>query len=173
MSTQIVCFVCLSQVLTDMAPVILVAILHGNYELVRFLLEAGTNVNEVMDGTTALVLATEAGDKRMVEVLLDYGARINFSGGGRTALIAACQLGYNDLIHVLLRRGARVNKSDCNGTSPLGHMVHCHHDPYNISMLLLKHGANPNQVGAHGSPLMSVCRGREDKKTVIFSCKRW
>ena len=86
------------------------AVLYGDTESVRMLLDSGANVNVRNDaGATPLMWAVNSLEK--TRLLLDRGADLNArSEDSRTALlIAAGQFGSRDVVKFLLDRGADIS----------------------------------------------------------------
>ena len=95
------------------------AIQNGRTEIVKRLIEEGTNVNEtVHDGwdrylspqRTPLMVACDKGFTEIVSLLVDKGADVNVKDKWkRTALMFACQGGYTEIVNILLEKGADTN----------------------------------------------------------------
>ena len=95
------------------------AIQNGRTEIVKRLIEEGTNVNEtVRDGwdrylspqRTPLMVACDKGFTEIVSLLVDKGADVNVKDKWkRTALMFACQGGYTEIVNILLEKGADTN----------------------------------------------------------------
>ena len=95
------------------------AIQNGRAEIVKRLIEEGTNVNEtVHDGwcpssspqRTPLMVACDKGFTEIVSLLVDKGADVNVKDKWkRTALMFACQKGYIEIVSILLCKGADTN----------------------------------------------------------------
>ncbi|KAF8537809.1 ankyrin repeat-containing domain protein, partial [Trichophaea hybrida] len=89
-----------------------VAALKGNFKVVDWILNRGTNINtRDSGGRTALHLADEV---RMAEHLLDYGADVDTKdNAGSTALhLAAGDKGKRSVVELLLDRGANFELED-------------------------------------------------------------
>ncbi len=91
--------------------------LNAQHEIVRLLLDAGSDVNaKGNDGKTALIIAAIKGDTTIVEMLLDKGVEINDTDEeGSTALMFAVANGYKQTVKVLLN-----NKADGRARSKKG-----------------------------------------------------
>lgn len=94
------------------------AIQNGRTDIVKRLIEEGTNVNEtVSDGKgsaspqrTPLMVACDKGFTEIVSLLVDKGADVNVKDNyNRTALMFACQKGHIEIVSILLRKGADTN----------------------------------------------------------------
>lgn len=88
------------------APLVL-AVLNGNEELVKLLLDKGAQINErhPKDGTTALMWAANTGEKRLVQLLMDRGADLSIRAlDGWTAGEAARMAGHHEIAKMLERQ---------------------------------------------------------------------
>ena len=93
---------------------------HGNTNLVKTLLQAGAEVDQVVEGDLI------------------------------TALEYACFYGHDSMVKVLLKNGSKPNGIDKYGKAtgiPLAEAVKRHHG--NIVKMLLLHGADPNMDDCH------------------------
>ncbi len=85
---------------------------RGNTDIVRYLLDAGVEVNAVdYAGKTALILASDRGHIDTVRFLIEAGADININHSG-TALTAAADGGHLEIVQMLIQSGANVNLKD-------------------------------------------------------------
>lgn len=116
-------------------PKLVKAVVKGNIELVKELLDFGVSSNTRDKGLikhfknpSVLMLASYYGFSDIVDILLYYRARIDFvDGDGKTALahaiLGANRLrivaGYSDIVDKLLLAGANVNWKTKNGDTPL------------------------------------------------------
>jgi ankyrin repeat protein len=82
---------------------------NGQIEVMRYLLDAGADINAVApNGTTALMMAVRGGHAAAVDLLLSRGADVNKrNDSGATALAWARRGGFEDIEKVLTQRGAR------------------------------------------------------------------
>ena len=99
------------------------AMIHGNWDLVGYLLE-NSNHDRALDlvGTSPLISAVRFSDSiELIVKLLDSRADVNHADGkGRTALLHSVNAGSIDLVKVLISRGANVHISENhNGATPL------------------------------------------------------
>ncbi len=97
------------------------AVISGDVETVRALLDAGADVEaRTEDGHTALMLAAAGSHEGIVRMLLDAGADVNARDEkGWTALMWPAFLGHEGIVRALLDAGADVNARDNEGYTPL------------------------------------------------------
>lgn len=116
------------------------ALLWGQYNIARFLIEKGADVNR-MSPNGALPLHTAAGkDTAMTQYLLDHGADINKEEAyGQTALHKAVFSSNLGTVTLLIERGANVNARNSEGFTPLNGNISA-----DITNELIKHGADVN-----------------------------
>jgi ankyrin repeat protein len=96
---------------------------NGYVEIVRFLVEAGANVNAKTksDGETPLISAATDGYVQTVKSLLDKGAEVNLrtTQNGLTPLMLSANRGHAEVVRLLLERGADPNIKDKSGNDAL------------------------------------------------------
>ena len=93
---------------------------QGDVSEVRKELAAGTNIEAVWEGKTALMWAAREDRVPVVEFLLSRGAQPNTRGaGGSTALYHATVEGNVESVRLLLAKGADINAPDNRGVIPL------------------------------------------------------
>lgn len=107
------------------------ALMHASFsgetEVVRVLLDAGADVNYLVEGDAALGVAAIAASVDTVQVLLDAGANVNVRlAVGSTPLWLASARGPankrrpdTEVINALIQAGADVNASAEDGRTPL------------------------------------------------------
>jgi ankyrin repeat protein len=92
----------------------------GECNVVLEMIAQGLDVGEVVDGTTALIVAVKAGNRSECLALLDAGVTIDVpTSYGETALIAAVVARDMEMVKILIERGAAVNARDKFGWSAL------------------------------------------------------
>lgn len=139
---------------------LVVAVIYSREELIRSILEAGADPNQVStDGSTALTEAAYKGILSIIELMLKYGAKVDLpqKQGWTPVLFAVNQNNY-PATKLLIKNSANVNKKNDKGATPLqlasmnGHTA--------ITRLLLEHGANPDLQDNDGkTPLMLAALG--------------
>lgn len=114
------------------------AILDGDLNVVRFLLERGVNVDRnIVGGKTALMEASRLGYLNIVRLLLDWRANPNKQDqDGDTPLIYASRHRHSNVISSLLRIGADPNILNKSGRTPLSIAVN-NSDQESIRLLAL------------------------------------
>ena len=97
---------------------LMVASGRGQYDVVKFLLEKGAQVDFLDEyGKSALMLASEY---NVAKLLVESGARVNrLDTNGKSALIIASENGHSKVVEFLLGEGAEVNLQDGLGRSAL------------------------------------------------------
>ena len=101
-------------------PLVMVAAAVGSTDAMRFLLDAGADVNaRNAFGSTALIWS--ATDIAKVRLLLERGANVNAAAKtGRTALfVAAMSDPSADIVRLLVAKGADVKTKDAFGNTVL------------------------------------------------------
>ena len=89
-----------------------VAVLNGCLEVVPVLIEAGADMEGIVDRTkdTALSIACANGKQEIVELLVARGANIEHRNvSDYTSLSLAASGGYVDIVRFLLRHNAEIN----------------------------------------------------------------
>ena len=130
-----------------------------------------SNLNQVIDGNTALMTASMIRNRPIVELLLDHGADINIRDkDGKTALMLMYSHSLNednDITRLLLERGADTNIRDKMGKTAL--MYATEMGDVIAVILLLKYGANKDiRNGLRQTARdIAIARNRPDMVAVI------
>lgn len=84
------------------------AVLSGDHETVRALLQSGADVNaRDRYGQTALMLAAHRGHAAIVDVLIEHGADLDVTAKySLSALMLAVIAGHEGIVRALMRAGA-------------------------------------------------------------------
>jgi len=143
------------------------AIRNGDVEVVKELLDSGSNVNvKSSSGLTPLHFAAGAGHKEVAELLIANSADVNATdlGEGRTPLHQAAEWGHIEVVELLIRSGAYVNAQITDvpsegawvfltGLTPLD--LALFEGEFEIKELLSKHGG----YSSMGKPIFRISNG--------------
>ena len=129
------------------------AVQNCQIESVKFLVQAGADVNLVKEKKTVLGAAAEMGDHQCLKLLLQLGADVN-AIGIEPALMHAVRAGSTKCLNILLAAGAHVNvcfpvKGDF--TTPLLEAIKF--APVKCLSTLIDAGADVNMGGENNLPL--------------------
>ncbi|MFN7138109.1 MAG: ankyrin repeat domain-containing protein [Limisphaerales bacterium] len=154
---------------TDVGTPLHKAAKDGHFEVVKFLLASGANIELVtMLGDSPLYLAAQAGHNSIVELLLSRGANIGGKNRtGSTALHVASENGFRTIVETLLKNGADPNATTQRDETPL--YLAAARGQREIVELLIKHKADVNAKSKHGeTPLhRAVTRDLDTAKLLI------
>ena len=133
-----------------------------------------SNLNQVVDGMTALMTASMIRNRPIVELLLDHGADINIRDkDGKTALMLMYSHSLNednDITRLLLERGADTNIRDKNGKTALMYVLRSPTLEDDLP-LLLEHGADINNQDKMGKTTLMYATEMGDVIAVILLLK--
>lgn len=122
------------------------AVVEGNTDGVRLLLEQGADINAKLKyGWTPLLQAVQLGWDEIIHLLLEKGADpLVKKDNGATPFIIAGMLGNEEYLKLFLSRGAYINEQDdCGFTALMETALYGHEQ---ATMFLLDAGANVNVV---------------------------
>lgn len=126
------------------------AVLHGNTDMTRLLLDAGADPDKPGRGFTPLGMASLRGLPQIVRLLLKAGADINKkSSDTNTPVIAATLMNRMDVIRELLPYRPDLTIWNREGRVSLG--IAAQQGNKDIVALLLKAGADPNVRDRNGN----------------------
>eukprot|EP00730_Choanoeca_flexa_P006526 TRINITY_DN12169_c2_g2_i5.p1 TRINITY_DN12169_c2_g2~~TRINITY_DN12169_c2_g2_i5.p1 ORF type:complete len:888 (+),score=255.09 TRINITY_DN12169_c2_g2_i5:75-2738(+) len=97
---------------------LITAVMHGQLDVVKVLLEQGADTEKVgINGATALHVAASMGYADIITELLDNGANVNVRHkfAGSSSLHFAVEMGQLDVIRLLCQRGIDVEAKKTNG----------------------------------------------------------
>jgi len=99
------------------------AALYGNYEMVKFLVEAGAQVNTKNEfGITPLIYACDNEHIAIAKYFIEMGADVNMiKNNGHIPLLGAIRGNNTELIDLLTKAGATINTRDQSNKTPLIH----------------------------------------------------
>ncbi|KAK5011676.1 hypothetical protein LTR28_009141 [Elasticomyces elasticus] len=152
------------------------AIIRGDEQAVRKMIEAGEDVNTETHGVYgsalwAAMASMKNSDVAIVKLLLDKGADINIQGGeyGDPLAFAAAN-GEKKLLSELISLGANVNAASGNYGNALQAASHKGHKE--IARLLLDNGADANaQGGPFGNALQAALHGGHWEVVELLSAR--
>eukprot|EP00438_Fugacium_kawagutii_P033111 Skav219662 [mRNA] locus=scaffold1257:224834:230605:+ [translate_table: standard] len=139
----------------DATP-LLIASQNGHIGVVRFLVEAGSDMHKPNNnGATALYVAAQNGHIVVVRFLVEAGADMHKpKNNGATPLPVAAQNGHIAVVRFLVEAGADMNKASHNGAIPLhlaaynGHIM--------VMRFLVEAGADMNTPTEDGATPLYV-----------------
>ena len=121
------------------------AALHDGTAVMKWLFDAGVDVNTQSSGFTALQIAAERGHTRIVMDLIKAGADVNLAGErGVTPLHQAAYKGHDGVVVALITAGADIHKLTTHGKTALGYAERHNHEKI---VKLLKHFGARSQKG--------------------------
>lgn len=142
----------------------------GNIHDVNVFLLSGVDVNAMIDGWTALMVATIKGYGEIARALLNRHADANVKNNdGLTALRFAVAMADIDMMQLLLSKGADVNTLDHRWWTPMMQAA----DENNIEAvkILLARGADLNIRNKDGETALGLAE-RKQHEVVIYLLKR-
>ncbi|MEZ5536742.1 MAG: ankyrin repeat domain-containing protein [Thiolinea sp.] len=150
-------------------PSVRLAVAHGHYRILRYLLEQGAAMETersrvfrrvgMNSPAVTNILSHITDEPEMLELLLRYGAKPNLTGVGELAadkrpLLVAAQKGHSEAVQILLDYGADPNLGGDSPDTALGWALA--HDNRRMLKSLIRGGADVNifpSVADEGEPL--------------------
>lgn len=144
------------------------AVLHGNVDMTRALLEAGADPDLEGRGFTPLGMAALRGSARIVRLLLDAGADIDRrSRDGNTPIISATIMQRTDVVRELLPHRPDMSIWNREGRVSLGIAVE---EGYkDIVTLMLEAGTDPNVMDRNGNRPLYWSGDRHDIAVMLVA----
>ncbi|XP_064650397.1 ankyrin repeat domain-containing protein 50-like isoform X2 [Lineus longissimus] len=125
-----------------MDPLIIIASIIGDKNLVAQLITAGANI-ECKDngGNTPIIIASTNGHQEVVDLLIKAGANIECKNiSGNTPIIIASIKGHQEVVDLLIKAGANIECKGNGGNTPIIFAsINGHQE---VVDLLIKAGAN-------------------------------
>lgn len=126
------------------------AVVNGNVEMVRILLEAGANPDLKGRGFTPLGMAALRGHAQIARLLLKAGADVDRkSSDGNTPITAATIMHRTDVVRVLLSYQPDMSIWNREGRVSLGIAAELGFE--DVVMLMLEAGVDPNVMDRNGN----------------------
>lgn len=123
---------------------------NGFTDIVRLLLEYGSDVTSYLSGYAPLGIASQNGHYEVVRVLVEFGGNVEEKGkGGSPPIVLAAANNRVECVSTLLDLGANVNSCDLNTDTPLHAAVKLD-EPDAMIRLLLNHEADTNAKNRQG-----------------------
>lgn len=141
------------------------AIIHGNYQIVKHMLEYYNDVNKsYSEEYSLLMLASQNGHLNITSLLIEKKANVNFAVNitnhlhkkfdGMTALMHACEYGHYNIAKLLIEQGANINaRSSLN---------------YHYSKFKFGNNNDPNSPQSYEPSINSTTDGN----TIIYAHER-
>lgn len=155
-----------------LTPLILAVILNKNLEVIKSLIDSGSNVNAhcVLEGvemTTLMAALLQHGtNPEIIQLLIDGGADVNAinKGGGSVLLFAVTMDSSPEIINILISAGARVDEIlGKNSLTALMLAARNSKDP-GVLNVLLDAGADTSIKNKQGKTALDFARENENIK---------
>lgn len=144
------------------------AVANNQPNKIQQLLDAGADPDAVVNGNTALMLASKIGHVDVVKMLFDRGASVDnntLNSERRTPLMVAINSDNADVVAYLLANGASVTRRDYKGLSALDHASNADRrlggERYQLMVLAR---LNPNFAGV---PQLKAANGRTEAEQSV------
>jgi ankyrin repeat protein len=130
--------------LVNNATALWCAVYYGHLEIVKFLVENGSNLEVSDKDKNPIHLCCVNGDLEILKFLIENGCLIDSENSiGETPLIVACKRNNNDIVEFLIHKGANLNKRDSQKGFTALH-VSVIMDNINLVKLLVENGCDLN-----------------------------
>ncbi|KAJ6238995.1 molting protein mlt-4 [Anaeramoeba flamelloides] len=150
--------------------------IHSNEtEVLSLLIENGADLDKKdFKGKTPLAYAIEQDRNKLAKWLIKYGADIQTTTFSGLNLLSLCSINGNEKILNLLLQNEQIkllnliNKMDHSQKSPL--IYACENKHINILNILIRHGADINQLGTNGQSILhfaSACSSDRCLKALL------
>lgn len=136
------------------------AIMSGNLELTKRIIELVGNVNQPIRGRLPMLIATNQGNTEILQLLITYGGDVNLQsnhqGNMATCLHSVACLGNIENAQLLLDYGADLNATSMYGETPL--MIATSVNLPEMVKFLLERGADHRFVNSQGRTALDIAR---------------
>ena len=134
---------------------LLSAVMKNNYEITKFLIDSGANLNitsgkhsgksGVYDYGTALIFAVKDENYEIIKLLIDSGADLNIQNeDGKTALMMVAESGNEKITKLLIDKGADINIESLDKMTALSYAAR--YGKNKTAKQLIAKGADVNHV---------------------------
>ena len=145
-----------------------IAVVSGNIEPVKFLLENGSNIEEKnLEGNTPLHIALESNNEKMIKFLIEIGSNIeekNFEGNTPLHIAVATQ--NEKLMKFLVESGCNLEEKNLKGNTP----IHIALESNNEKMIkfLIEIGSNIEEKNLEGNTPLHIAVATQNEKLLQF-----
>lgn len=152
------------------------AVVHGDLQMAKMLLEHGANVNvkesgDMNWGWYPLHLALRSENKQMIRLLVLHGADVNAARDDMwTPLHTAAYHGQSDIIEMLILKGAKLTARDRDLSTPLH--IAINQQQIDAARVMLKYGADVNAVTQDGYAVLHTACSSPRTESVEFLLSR-
>ncbi|XP_057335583.1 putative ankyrin repeat protein RF_0381 isoform X1 [Microplitis mediator] len=133
----------------------------NNLELVKILIDAGSDVIISLDHYSPLQSAIKHNNQQLAEYLINYCTDANIACNYSAALIYAIQEYRTEMVELLIKHGASIDYMTKNGHSALCSSIRYHSSE--ITKILVKAGADINLRSERCTPLSEAVRMKDYK----------
>lgn len=127
-------------------PLISIAVMVGNLDLVQLLINHKANVEpaQKINGKSPLLLALQFNNAQIAKLLIENGANINAIYEGKSVLMNVLDRTMSILVPLLLERGVQLNTGINHSNNPLAYAINAGN--FNLMKDLIAKGADVNYV---------------------------
>jgi ankyrin repeat protein len=139
---------------------------YGSYEIVKLLLEAGSDPGSYLTAKNPIETACQYGHHRLITLLVEFGGDVNDCGSGGTApLLTAVSSGYLQPVKELLLQGAVINATD-NLLNNCLHYAASLADAGPVISVLLQYGADISATNLEGFTPLQIAVSKANDSAI-------